>query len=95
MSDKATLSEIREAYVRPQGLFGHYGAYSRGEDFDAMIAEIELAAAEKALTDAADAVDPESTVWVADESNPRGGAYWDTNDWLHARAEAYRREGKE
>ena len=52
MSDKATLSEIREAYVRPQGLFGHYGMESRSADFDSMIAEVERAAAARARGEA-------------------------------------------
>lgn len=63
--------------------------------FDRWLAEVERAAAAKALLEAAEEVDSESTVWVAGEASPRGGAYWDTDDWLRARAEAYRQEGKE
>lgn len=48
MSEKATLCAIREAYARPQGLFGHYGMETRAAEFDRMIAEVERAAAEKA-----------------------------------------------
>ena len=54
MSEKPTLSAIREAYARPQGLFGHYGMESRAAEFDEAIAEAERAAAEKALTTMAD-----------------------------------------
>ena len=38
------LSRIREAYVRPSGLFGHYGAESRENIFDDAIARVRAEA---------------------------------------------------
>ena len=70
MNEKATLSAIREAYARPQGLFGHYGMEARAAEFDDVIAEVERAAAERAYSEAALAIQDGLGAWDAHEHNP-------------------------
>lgn len=79
-----------DAYTVGRSLTSEQEVY--GDVFDRMIAEVERASADKALTDAANAIDSESDIWIIDDRSPRGGAYWKTQPWLRARAEAYRQE---
>ena len=62
--------------------------------FDRMIAEVERAAAEKALTDAANAV-LVSDWWAEDVTNSSGNTCEAVREWLRNRAAAYRREDTE
>lgn len=41
--------KFREAYVRPAGMFGHYGSATRAAEWDDMIAQVRTDAAREAL----------------------------------------------
>lgn len=82
----AVLTNIREAYVRPPGVFGHYGAESRGREFDALMARVRRDAWDEGV-DAfevahnIDNVDP----WAHLRDNPYPEA--DRDEWRQAALE--------
>lgn len=65
------------------------------EGFDRWLAEVERAAAEKALTDAARQMPFPADPYGGFDHESLRGAFVQSTNWLRDRAEAYRQERKE
>lgn len=99
------LDAIRSAHLeraREDNDYGHvesceFAVEEAAEEFDRMIAAVERAAAEKALTDLADELSLPRKLWHGDSGvevmvDERTMEMQKLTEWLRARAEAYRQE---